>query len=319
MNTNKFNQLAARALANIDRTATHANQLAARANAAGDKALTLSRKLRRHPIATSMLSLAMVGLGAFTISSYCATPAPAPVGAPKNLAPVSRTFDFDITVPLFYNGQNIGSTVIPKGNSVDVLGETATSITIRHMEVTLTITKPGKAPVTPMTSTVAPKMTAQPVKPAGTSNNPAPTRDTSHDAEHARMSKIPERKLPYPIQEIVIEADGTYTVGQYTHNFTYSYERIGTKLRLLNTTGSWNIWEVEEANTFESIFKTDPKLQEAIVREAPNHGPNWTEEIIAEETSKKTRILMVPNKMAIPANTPIKDVLTLIAKRDPRM
>ena len=46
-----------------------------------------------------------VTFAAFTIASYCATPA----------APASRTFGYDITVPLIYNGQNVGSTVIPKG------------------------------------------------------------------------------------------------------------------------------------------------------------------------------------------------------------
>lgn len=47
-----------------------------------------------------------VTFAAFPIASYCATPA---------AVPASRTFGYDITVPLFYNGQNVGSTVIPKG------------------------------------------------------------------------------------------------------------------------------------------------------------------------------------------------------------
>jgi len=39
-----------------------------------DRSLALSRKLRQHPIVTSMVSLAVVAIAAFTIASYCASP-----------------------------------------------------------------------------------------------------------------------------------------------------------------------------------------------------------------------------------------------------
>ncbi len=264
----------------------------------------------RHPIITSVVLLAIIGIVDFHIACYSATPTATPT-SPAGAA--SKSFGYDITVPLVYNGQNVGSTVIPKGNPVEVISETATTITIRHMGNTLTVNKPGATP-TPAVKTPAeqPKVTAQPVNPVG---KPA----TTHNAEYSRMGKIPERKLPYPIVRFVIETDGTYNFGGQTYGSTYSYERIGTKLRLLNRAGGLQVWEVDDANTFESIFKADPKLGELIIREAPKHGPNWAEEFIAEQTSEKTRILIVPNELAIPSNTPLKEVLELIAKRDPRM
>ena len=253
---------------------------------------------------------------AFTIPTYGATTTAAPT-SPTGTA--SKSFAYDITVPLVYNGQNVGSTVIPKGNPVEVIAETATTITIRHMGNTLTITKPGKTQATsasagaPINNT--PKVTAQLVNPVG-SGKLNPTRDKSHDAENERVSRIPERKLPYPVRRLVIEADGSYSLGEQTCDSTYSYERVGAKLRLLNTTGGVHrIWEVADADTFESIFKTDPKLQELVAKQAP-HIAKW---LISDHISKKTRILLAPNEFAIPNDTPIKDVLTLIAKRDPRM
>lgn len=248
------------------------------------------------------LRIAASAITASTIASYCcATP---------TSAPTPRTFDYDITVPLFYNGQNVGSTVIPKGNSVEVISETETTITIRHMGNVLTITKPGKTPVA-----TAPNVTAKPVVPEG-------TRDTSQDAEFARMSKIKPRVLPYPIMRVEIETDGSYTAVGFTTSNTHSYEKIGTKLRIYSTVGGAHIWEADEADTLETKVKTDPKLVEAIKTHCVSRGPGYyTYESYLEKwaTKEKARVSLAPNPFAISQHTPLKEVLGLIGKRDPRM
>ena len=279
MNTNKLNEA-------IDRIA--------------DRAFALSSKLRRHPIATSMVSLALVAITAVTVASYCAPAPPAPP-APTGTSG-SRTFNYDITVPLFYNGQNVGSTVIPKGSPVEVISETETTITIRHTDKVLTINKPGKNPVA--------TVTAKPVIPKG-------TRDTSQDAERIRIGSIKPRALPFPIMRVEIEADGSYTYASGTCDSPYPYERVGTKIRVYIDYED-NIWEADEADTLESKIKTDPKLVDLIKAGCGPMGNGYTyEEYITKFATK--RISFAPNPCAISRKTPIKEVIELIAKRDPRM
>ena len=278
-----------------------------------DRAIAIGRKLRRHPIATSMVSLALVAITAVTVASYCAPAPPAPP-APTGTSG-SRTFNYDITVPLFYNGQNVGSTVIPKGSPVEVISETETTITIRHTDKVLTINKPGKAPVAPVTA-VASTPTAPQV--SATPRRPERTRDTSQDAERLRISRIKPRALPFPIKRIEIEADGSYTLTDSTCDSPYAYEKVGTKIRMYTAIGGPQIWEADEADTLESKVKTDPKLVDAIKACCGPMGNGYTyEEYITAFATK--RISFAPNPFAISKKTPIKEALEIIVKKDPRM
>jgi hypothetical protein len=265
------------------------------------------------------IALAVAAVVAFTIAGYCA-----PTGAPGTTL---RTFDYDITVPLFYNGRNIGSTVIPKGNQVEVTAETAATITIRHMGNTLTLNKPGATPVqaaaAAAAAATAPKVTAQPAK---------SVMADAEKSEYARMARIPKRILPYPVMRVEIEADGSYTLcGQTCSSIgpsgiglgRYSYEKVGTKLRLFSNEGYAHIWEAEEADTLENKVKTDPRLVDAIKADiaAGRNAGCYTYDSYLEQfaTKEHNRVSFGLNKFAISKHTPLKDVMGLIAKRDPRM
>ena len=306
-------------------------------------------KEQAHPIITSVMLLAMIGIVDFPIASYCATPTAAPT-SPAGTA--SKTFAYDITVPLVYNGQNVGSTVIPKGDPVEVISETATTLTIRHMGNTLTINKPGKAPVTPVASTpTTPKVTARPVNPPSitrdTINKPSTTptppaakatatkpkfvaqpvksvADTAANIEIARMREITKRKMPYPVMAFTVESDGSYDCNFCTHD-TERFERIGTKLRVLATgtisSAPHRIWELDDSDTIEAKMAADPKFAGGIkayhkmLIATRGFGENWIDVIIAQ----KTRVAVGPSIYTVPGGTPIKEALALIANRDPRM
>jgi len=255
---------------------------------------------------------AAVAMTILTIASYCATPNAAPTAAPT-----SRTFAYDITVPLVYNGQNVGSTVIPKGNPVEVISETATTITIRHMGNTLTITKPGATPAPAVTTPATPKVTAQPTVPS--KGGYSEIKSFSTDPEVISMAAIPQKVLPYPVMRIDIESDGSYTFADATITAKYSYKRVGTKLRILkgNQFTNW-IWEVNDADTLESKVKTDPKLEEVIRKNAIECGYTYESFLARFATEEHNRVTIAPSPYTIPQNTPINKVLELIAARDPQ-
>ena len=235
---------------------------------------------------------------AITIASYSATP---------TSIPTSQKFDYDITVPLFHNGQNVGSTVIPKGEPVEVVSETATTITIRHMGNVLTIAKPGKATT---------KVTAQPTAPKVRVHPEVDPVKVAEEAEVLRMDRIRRRTLPYSVMRIEIQADGSYAYKASTFAQPYSFEKTGETLRLLHVDKSYDIWEVNDTDTVEAKIKSDPKLATFLQEQARNLGGDaYIPDLIAQ----KMRVIVTPSKYAIPKNTPLKEVLGLIATGDPRM
>lgn len=244
----------------------------------------------RLQIVSAVAVLAAIG----TIASNSATPT----------APASRKFDYDITVPLFYEGRNVGSTVIPKGSPVEVVSETATTITIRHMGNVLTIAKPGRA---------TPKVTAQPTTPKDGAYPAIDANQIAYDAERTRMSNLRKRDLPYPVMRIEVQADGSYTYADMTYSQPYPFEKNGNTTRLYHR---HQIWVVNDDNTLESQIKADPKLAGLMQEQARNLGGDA---YIPGLIASKMRVIIAPSAFAISKNTPLEAVFGLIATGDPRM